>query len=135
MNIPEKYQSTILLTARLFMAALFFFAGGEKIVKYSDVVSFAGSYGVPWSAKLMPLAILFELGCASALLTRKYCQMAALLLACWTFALNLVFHQFWKVPDSIWQLMVDNFFHSFVMVGGLLYVFIFGAGHPRARLE
>jgi hypothetical protein len=27
--------------------------------------------------------------------------------------------------------MGDNFFHSFVMVGGLMYVAIFGAGDRR----
>jgi putative oxidoreductase len=115
------------------MASLFFFAGVEKLVKFSDATAFASSFGVPWSSVLMPLAIVFELGCATALLTRRYCQVAALLLAGWTFGLNLVFHQFWKVPDGIWQFMVDNFFHSFVMVGGLLYVVMFGAGDHRAR--
>ena len=58
----------------------------------------------------------------------RYCRVAALILAIWTFVLTLVFHQFWKVPENIWQLMVDNFFHSFVMVGGLMYVVVFGAG-------
>jgi uncharacterized membrane protein YphA (DoxX/SURF4 family) len=46
----------------------------------------------------------------------------------WSSVAPLVFHQFWNVPDNIWQLMVDNFFHSFVMVGGLMYVVVFGAG-------
>lgn len=133
MNISEKRASAFLMIARLCMASLFFFAGAEKLFKYSDAVAFAGAFGVPWASILMPLAIVFELGCATALLTRRYCQWAALLLACWTFGLNLVFHQFWKSPDSIWQFMVDNFFHSFVMIGGLLYVVVFGAGHNRAR--
>ena len=75
----------------------------------------------------MPAAIALELGCAAMLLTSRYCRVAALILAVWTFVLNLVFHQFWNVPDNIWQLMVDNFFHSFVMVGGLMYVVVYGA--------
>jgi putative oxidoreductase len=112
------------------MATLFVFAGLEKIFKYGEVTSFAASYGVPLSSTLMPAAIILELGCAALLLTARYCRAAALILAVWTFVLNLVFHQFWKVPDNIWQLMVDNFFHSFVMVGGLMYVAVFGADAP-----
>lgn len=121
-----------LLGARCFMALLFVFSGMEKIVKYSDASAFAGSYGIPFASTLMPLAILLELGCAAMLLTVRYCRLAAAVLAVWTFLLNFAFHQFWKVPDNIWQLMVDNFFHSFVMVGGLMYVVVFGAGQNVA---
>jgi putative oxidoreductase len=128
MIIPTKSSAWFLLLARVFMATLFVFAGVEKIFKYGDVTSFAASYGVPFSSTLMPAAIALELGCAAMLLTRRYCRVAALILAIWTFVLNLVFHQFWNVPDNIWQLMVDNFFHSFVMVGGLMYVVVYGAG-------
>ena len=110
------------------MATLFVFSGLEKIFKYPEVCAFAAASGVPLASALMPCAILLELGCAALLLTRRYCRIAALILAIWTFVLNLVFHQFWTVPEAIWQLMVDNFFHSFVMVGGLIYVFVFGAG-------
>ena len=121
-----------LFVARCFMALLFLFSGLEKIVKYADASNFAASYGIPLASTLMPLAILLELGCAALLLTSRYCRMSATILAVWTFLLNLGFHQFWKVPDNIWQLMVDNFFHSFVMVGGLMYVVIFGAGDRKA---
>jgi putative oxidoreductase len=129
MIIPTKYNAWFLMLARMFMATLFVFAGAEKIFKYGDVTAFATSHGVPLSSTLMPAAIALELGCAAMLLTRRYCRVAALILAVWTFVLNLVFHQFWNVPDNIWQLMVDNFFHSFVMVGGLMYVVVFGAGN------
>ena len=129
MIIPTKYNAWFLMLARMFMAPLFVFAGAEKIFKYGDVTAFAASHGVPLASTLMPAAIALELGCAAMLLTRRYCRVAALVLAVWTFVLNLVFHQFWNVPDNIWQLMVDNFFHSFVMVGGLMYVVVFGAGN------
>jgi putative oxidoreductase len=131
-NGLSKREWRFLFVARCFMAVLFVFAGLEKIVKYSDVSNFAASYGIPYASTLMPLAILLELGCASLLLTSRYCRYAAGILAIWTFLLNFGFHQFWKVPNNIWQLMVDNFFHSFVMVGGLMYVVIFGAGDRRA---
>ena len=129
MMIPTKYNAWFLMLARMFMATLFVFAGAEKIFKYGDVTAFAASHGVPLASTLMPAAIALELGCGAMLLTRRYCRVAALVLAVWTFVLNLVFHQFWNVPDNIWQLMVDNFFHSFVMVGGLMYVVVFGAGN------
>jgi putative oxidoreductase len=126
--VTAQRTAALLWLARALMATLFLFSGLEKIFKYSDAAAFAASGGVPLATVLMPAAILLELACGAMLLTHRYCRAAALILAIWTFVLNLIFHQFWKVPDAIWQLMVDNFFHSFVMVGGLLYVFVFGAG-------
>jgi putative oxidoreductase len=128
--MSAKHTAALLWLSRALMASLFVFSGVEKLFKYSEVSAFAAAGGVPLAGTLMPAAILLELGCSAMLLTRRYCRAAALILALWTFMLNLMFHQFWKVPDAIWQLMVDNFFHSFVMVGGLLYVFVFGAGPP-----
>jgi uncharacterized membrane protein YphA (DoxX/SURF4 family) len=34
------------------------------------------------------------------------------------------------VPAAEWQMMIDSFFHHFVMVGGFMYVAVFGDGHP-----
>jgi putative oxidoreductase len=130
--MTAQQNTALLWVSRALMATLFVFSGFEKIFKYSDVCAFAAAGGVPFARQLMPLAILLELGCAALLLTRRYCRGAALILAVWTFGLNLVFHQFWTSPDAIWQLMVDNFFHSFVMVGGLIYVYVFGAESPAS---
>jgi putative oxidoreductase len=133
--MSARHTAAVLWLSRALMASLFLFSGIEKVFKYSEVSAFAAAGGVPLAGTLMPAAILLELGCGALLLTRRYCRGAALILALWSFVLNLIFHQFWKVPDAIWQLMVDNFFHSFVMVGGLLYVFVFGAGPPLHALN
>jgi putative oxidoreductase len=131
--VPARHAGSFLLFARLLMASLFVFAGFEKVFNYSDASAFAAAAGIPFASTLMPAAIVLELACAAMLLSRRYCRLAAVILAVWTFVLNLGFHQFWNVHDGTWQLIVDSFFHSLVMVGGLMYVVIFGADELPGR--
>ena len=126
--VPEGAQRTLLTIARIGMASLATFGGLQKIVMYSGAVGFAASFDIPAPRLLMPLAILLELGCAVGLLLPRYCRIAAAILAVWTFLLGIWFHRFWAVPEDEWQMMIDSFFHHFVMTGGFLYVAVFGAG-------
>jgi putative oxidoreductase len=115
------------------MASLAVFGGLQKIVMYGGATAFAASFGIPAPGLLMPLAIGLELGCAAALLTRRLCRPAAAILAVWTLVLGLWFHRFWAVPAADWQMMIDSFFHHFVMTGGFIYVAVFGTGDIGRR--
>jgi putative oxidoreductase len=128
--IPPSLNGPFLLTARLLMASLAVFGGLEKIFNYEGAVAFATPFGIPFPRQTMPLAIILELGCAAMLFSPRYCRLGAAILAVWTFVLGVWFHRFWAVPAAEWQMMIDSFFHHFVMVGGFMYVAVFGDGHP-----
>jgi putative oxidoreductase len=133
--VPRASERAFLLVARIGMASLACFGGLEKIFKYNDAVAFAASFSIPFPKWTMPLAIALELVCAVLLLTRRHCRLAAAILAVWTFVLGIWFHRFWAVPDSEWQMMIDSFFHHFVMVGGFIYVSVYGAGDHADKVE
>ena len=129
-----------LLIARLCMASLFLWSGIEKAVDLKGAAAFAASHGVPFAIELMPLAVLLELVCALMLIAGWRTRTAALVLALWMTVLGPWFHPFWKAPPPLWQLMIDDFFHHIVMIGGMIYVAVFGPGrvaldaiHPIAR--
>jgi putative oxidoreductase len=128
--IPSSLTGIFLLAARLLMASLAVFGGLEKILNYDGAVAFATPFGVPFPRQTMPLAIMLELGCAAMLLWPRHCRLGAAILAVWTFVLGVWFHRFWAVPAAEWQMMIDSFFHHFVMVGGFMYVAVFGDGRP-----
>jgi putative oxidoreductase len=117
------------------MASLAVFGGLQKIVMYKGAVAFASGFGIPFAQFLMPFAIILELGCAAALVTNRFCRPAGIILAVWTFVLGVWFHRFWAVPDAEWQMMIDSFFHHFVMTGGFVYVAVFGAADPQADIR
>jgi putative oxidoreductase len=117
-----------LLVARLCLASLFLFSGGEKLTSLGGAAQWAASQGVPFAHQLMPLAVLFEVGTGLMLATGWHARVAAVALAAWIIVLGALFHQFWNAPPENWQFMVDDFFHHMVMFGGMIYVAIFGAG-------
>lgn len=130
--IAPRAAGTFLLIARVGMAALFLFSGGEKFLDYRGAVGFARAFQVPFAQYGIAVAIMIELGGAIGLIIPQTCRYAAAGLATWMFVLNPWFHRFWAVSPAEWQAMIDNFFHHFVMIGGLMYVVVFGAG-DRAR--
>jgi putative oxidoreductase len=126
--IPRSWVRPLLFAARLLMASLAVFGGLEKILNYDGAVAFATPFGIPFPQQTMPLAIILELGCAAALFSSRFCRLSASILAIWTFVLGIWFHRFWAVPAAEWQMMIDSFFHHFVMAGGFIYLAIFGDG-------
>ncbi len=128
--LDVRHERSFLLLARIGMASLFVFSGLEKLTDPAGAAGFAAAFGIPVPQLAIPAAIVIELAGAAALLIPATCRYGAAVLALWAFGLNLWFHRFWAVPPDQWQMMIDNFFHHFVMVGGLLYVVVFGAGRP-----
>lgn len=132
-RLDERRTRIVLLIARCLMASLAAFGALEKVWDYNGASGFAAAFNIPFAHTLMPLAIVLELTCAVFMVTERYCRIGASILAVWTFVLGVWFHRFWAVPADQWQMMIDSFFHHFVMVGGFIYVAIFGAtpGIPR----
>jgi putative oxidoreductase len=121
-------QNLALLVARLGMASLFLFSGSEKLIDAAGAAEFAASFGVPLAAYTVPIAAIFEIGCALTIASGWHARSAAVALALWMTVLNPWFHPFWKVPPQVWQLIIDSFFHHFVMIGGMIYLAVFGPG-------
>jgi putative oxidoreductase len=120
-----------LFVARLGMASLFLFSGTQKLMNLQGAASWAASQGVPFAHQLMPLAAAFEIISGLMLVTGWRTHEAAAALAVWILILGPWFHQFWNAPPQMWQGMIDDFFHHFVMFGGMVYVAVFGPGRWR----
>ena len=124
-------QEAALLMARIGLASLFLFSGCQKLTHLQGAAEWAASQGVPFASLLMPLAGRFEVASAVMLITGWHARRAAAALAVWIIVLGPLFHRFWDAPPQLWQVMVDDLFHHFVMFGGMIYVVVFGPGSWR----
>jgi putative oxidoreductase len=124
----RAYHDAALFGARLCLASLFLFSGGEKLMSLHGAAEWAASNGVPFAHQLMPLAALFEFAAGLMLVTGWRARAAAAALAAWIIVLGPLFHQFWNAPPELWQVSIDDFFHHLVMFGGMIYVAVFGPG-------
>jgi putative oxidoreductase len=117
-----------LLAGRLLMASLFLFSGLQKAFDLKGAAAFASQYDVPFALQLMPLVIILEVGAALCFITGRFTRPAAIALAIWMTWTGPWFHRFWNVEPQMWQMMIDNFFHHLVMIGGMIYLAACGPG-------
>jgi putative oxidoreductase len=77
----------------------------------------------PHAPLLLPAVIALELGGGALVAVGKHFAVpAALVLALFTVATNLVFHRFWAMSGPVAALELSLFFKNVAIVGGLLFV-------------
>lgn len=121
-------QTPFSLIGRLLMALLFLPAGISKIGGFAGTVGYIASKGLPLPQVGAGLAIAVEIGASIALILGWQTRWAALILAVFTLAATVFFHNFWAMPAE--QVMVQQlmFYKNIAVIGGLLTLAAWGAG-------
>ena len=109
------------LIARILMAAIFFMSGLGKISAYAATQGYMESQGIP--GMLLPLVIGFEIIAPVLLVIGWQTRYAALALAGFSIISALLFHL-----DFTNQIQSIMFMKNIAMAGGLLLLFVHGAG-------
>ncbi len=121
-------QTPFALLARLLMAALFLPAGISKIGGFAGTAGYIGSVGLPLPEVGAALAIAIEVIAPILLIIGLYTRPAALVLAVFTLAATVLFHNYWAMPAEQQFMQSLMFFKNIGVVGGLLAIAAFGAG-------
>lgn len=119
------------LLGRALIALLFIPAGIGKIAGFQGTAGYIASKGLPLPEVAAAGTIVVEIGVALALLVGFKARWAALILALFTVAAALLFHNFWAMPADQQMAQQINFFKNLAIAGGLLFVVAYGAG-PKA---
>lgn len=125
MSIVEKLGP---LLGRALIALLFIPAGIRKIGGFDGTVGYIASKGIPLPQVAAAGTIFVEVVVGIALLIGFKARLAALVIAAFTLAASLLFHNFWAYPAEQVMAQQINFFKNLAIVGGLLFVAAFGAG-------
>jgi len=125
-NTSENQSSVALrawteLAGRFFLVALFLISGLGKLAAYSATAAFMASAHVPGA--LLPLVIATELLGALAILLGWRTRIVSLLLAGFTFATAVLFHN--NFGDQVQTIM---FLKNISIVGAFLMLAANGAG-------
>jgi putative oxidoreductase len=121
-------QDTLALLGRILIAYLFIPAGIGKLVGFAGTAGYIASAGLPLPQLGAVIAIVIELGFGIALLLGYKTRWTALVMAVFTVAAALFFHNFWAVPEAQHAMMKLNFDKNMAIAGGLLAFSVFGAG-------
>ena len=121
-------QDTLALIGRVLIALLFVPAGFGKLMGFAGTVGYIGSVGLPLPQLGAAIAIVVELGVGLMFLVGYKTRIAAIVLALFTVAASIFFHNYWALPADkafVNQLM---FFKNIAVAGGLLAFAAIGAG-------
>jgi putative oxidoreductase len=118
----RKMNDAVTLVARVLLAQIFLISGIGKLgAGYAATQGYMTSVGVPGA--LLPLVIALEIGGSLALIAGFLTRWAALALAAFCVASALLFHlEFGNQAQMI------NFMKNLAMAGGLLMLYVHGAG-------
>jgi putative oxidoreductase len=125
---PTAAQDALALAGRILLALLFVPAGFGKLMGFAGTVGYISSVGAPLPQVAAVIAIIVELGLGLMLLVGFKTRLAAIVLAVFTVAASVLFHNYWSMPADkafVNQLM---FFKNIAISGGLLAFVAFGAG-------
>ncbi len=114
-------NNAITLVARILIAHIFLLSGLSKLGTYADTQAYMGAMGI--SGILLPLVIALEIGGGLALIVGFLTRWAALALAGFCIVGAVIFHH--NFADQMQMIM---FMKDFAMAGGLLLLYVHGAG-------
>lgn len=116
-------ESAAAITGRLLLAMLFVLSGWSKVMDPAGTIHEINAVGLPLPQLGLVSAICVELGGSAALIVGYKTRLAAALVAGFSFATAVLFHNHWADPDQYL-----HFFKDVAIAGGLLQVFAFGPG-------
>lgn len=121
-------QNPLSLVGRLLLALLFLPAGIGKITGYAGTVGYIASKGLPLPEAGAAIAIAVEVLGGLALIFGFGTRFAAVVLALFTLAASVFFHNFWALPADQQMVQQLMFIKNIAVVGGLFTLAAWGAG-------
>ncbi|APW37937.1 DoxX family protein [Rhodoferax koreense] len=126
--ITNPAQDSMALIGRILIAALFIPAGWSKLMGFAGTVGYITSVGLPLPQVAAAIAVIVELGLGILLLVGYKTRIVALIMAIFTVATAVFFHNYWAMPADKVMANQMNFFKNLAIAGGMLAFASFGAG-------
>ena len=117
-----------ILAARLLITTLFLIFGWRKLRDHSGTVSQMVQLGVPMPVLAAAVATFMELPVAFAVAVGAFTRPSALLLAFYTLGTALIGHHYWTITGADQVASMDGFYKNISIIGGLLLLYVTGAG-------
>lgn len=126
--MSNSLQNSLSLLGRVLIAVLFVPAGLGKLMGFAGAAGYIASAGLPLPQLGAVIAIIVELGLGLCLLVGFQTRWAALILALFTVAAGIFFHNYWALPPEQVMNMKIHFYKNLAIAGGLLSFVVSGAG-------
>ena len=119
------------LLGRILLALIFIFAGFHKLTGFEGTAGYIESHGLPMPQVLLAATIVIELIGGLMILIGWQARIAAAAIFLFLIPATWVFHAFWNVnlaDAMLLQNQTNHFMKNLAIMGGMLYIFAYGAG-------
>lgn len=120
MNTSTSSAATL---GRILMSSLFLMSGIGKLADPVGTQAYIASKALPWPEAAYVIAIVIELGFGTALVLGYRTRIVAAVMAIFTLATGLTFHDNFADPKQL-----ISFMKNIAITGGFLQVIVWGAG-------
>jgi putative oxidoreductase len=108
---------------RILMSSLFLMSGVGKLADPVGTQAYIASKALPWPEAAYVIAVVIELGFGTALVLGYRTRIVAAVMAIFTLATGLTFHDNFADPRQL-----ISFMKNIAIAGGFLQVIVWGAG-------
>lgn len=120
MNTSTSSAATL---GRILMSSLFLMSGVGKLADPVGTQAYIASKALPWPEAAYVIAVVIELGFGTALVLGYRTRIVAAVMAIFTLATGLTFHDNFADPKQL-----ISFMKNIAITGGFLQVIVWGAG-------
>ena len=118
----------VILSGRVFLAALFLIFGWRKLADFSGTVAQMVQDHVPAPRLTAGIALLMELPVALAVVVGACTRPAAVLFFFYPLGTSLIEHRYWTQPRGQRLASLEEFYKNLSIMGGFALLFVTGAG-------
>jgi len=123
-DIANGSSNILLLAARVLLVLVLFLFGWSG----SPTAGYVSSLGVPNAAFWSPVAISVEFIVSLSLMLGLATRYGALLGMLYVIVATVLAHRYWEYPPAQQLVQYTNFTKNLAILGGLILVFVVGAG-------
>ena len=126
--MSKENQAKVMLVGRILMGLLFVVAAWSKSGRFDGSVAYMAKNGVPMAELMLYAALILEFVGGALLILGWKTRWTAIILAIFVAVITPIFHGFWAFEPAQMTGQLNHFLKNISIVGGLLYIFAFGAG-------
>jgi putative oxidoreductase len=121
-------QSQMLLIGRSLLGLLFLVAGIRKLIAIAGTVAYFTKLGLPAPEVMTWLSIVIEIGGGLLLIIGWQTRRISWFLILYVAIAIAMAHRFWEYDAAQYGNQLNHFLKNLAIIGGLLYVAVFGPG-------
>jgi putative oxidoreductase len=125
--MPNSARNIAALVGRMLICWIFIYSAWGQIVEFQFWANRATQKGLPGAAAIVA-SITIQMVGGIAVLIGAQTEIASLVLFVFLVPTTLIFHDFWTVHGAARDAQIVNFNRNVAILGGLLFVSMFGAG-------